>query len=51
MRRFWALSFCVSVYFGMWLDTANAQQVRRPPANEYRDKMKAAWVGQFVAAA
>jgi hypothetical protein len=35
----------------MWLDTVNAQQVRRLPANEYRDKMKADWVGQFVAAA
>jgi hypothetical protein len=51
MRKLLTLSFGVSVCFARCLDTAHAQQVRRLPVNEYRDKMKAGWVGQFVAAA
>ncbi|MHB8900288.1 MAG: ADP-ribosylglycohydrolase family protein [Thermoguttaceae bacterium] len=43
--RWWTLAACLaSLLFG----TAGAQEFRRLPASEYREKMAAGWIGQMV---
>jgi hypothetical protein len=50
-RSAWFFS-CVAVCFGLWIPAASAQQkYRRLPVKEFRDKMKAGWIGQMVGAA
>ncbi len=52
MLRLAACAVYVSACLGLWVPAADAQQqYRRLPVSEYRDKMRAGWTGQFVAAA
>ncbi len=52
MRRLLLFVLCVAICPQLRLSTAPAQQkYRRLPVQEFRDKMKAGWIGQMVGAA
>ena len=52
MRRLISLYSCIVICLGLWLPAANGQQkYRRLPVKEFRDKLKAGWIGQMVGAA
>jgi len=52
MRRLSVLALCFVFSPGLFLSTAPAQQTyRRLPVKEFRDRMKAGWVGQMAGAA